>query len=223
MEFVNVLHKKLEEAAKVDNQLPMQKYMKNLFSFYGIKSPERKKVFKSFIRDLGIPEMESYQGIVLAMIQHEKREMNYCAIDLAIRCQKKYSNEKDLSYIKQMLLTRSWWDSVDGIIVNLLGVHLKKYPNQIPFMLQDFDQNGNLWLIRSSILFQLKYKKETDEELLFNRCLKYGSHSDFFIRKAIGWALREYAKTNPNSVYNFVDSAHKLSALSKKEANKHRN
>lgn len=221
MEFLNQLEKELFAKAETAFQEPMKKYMKNHFDFFGVKSPERKSIFTKVYKEVGLPSKENYKSEILAMMNYPKREMQYCAIDLAIRCQKKYNSIDDFNYISEMLATKSWWDSVDGIAPNILGNYLLMFPNEIEKVLNHYMASNNMWWHRSCILFQLKYKRKTNPELLFSLCDHFASNKEFFIRKAIGWALREYARTNPIAVYQFVDKA-QLSNLSIREANKHR-
>lgn len=221
MSFFTDLDLALRQAAKAENVEPMQNYMKNLFSYYGVRSPERRKIFAEIFKKWGLPSKETYKEQVLAMMNHPKREMHYSAIDLAIKCQKKYSTADDEPFIHELLCTNSWWDSVDGIAPNILGFHLKKYPTQVKNVMETYKKTDNIWLHRSCILFQLKYKKDTDKELLFDLCKHFGSSKEFFIQKGMGWALREYAKVNKQLVYEFVENT-PLSNLSKREALKHK-
>jgi 3-methyladenine DNA glycosylase AlkD len=219
--LLNTLELELNKHGSLERSIPMKKYMKNKFEYFGVKSPERKQIFSETLKSSGLPNKEYYKNLVLEMMKHPQREMNYCAIDLAIRCQKKYSDLSDIDYISEMLATRSWWDSVDSIAPHILGKYLQNYPNQIHPVLNKYMASNNMWWHRSCILFQLKYKKSTDEALLFALCEHFKDEKEFFIRKAIGWALREYCRTNAEAVYHFVDNT-SLSNLSKREACKHR-
>jgi 3-methyladenine DNA glycosylase AlkD len=116
-----------------------------------------------------------------------------------------------------MITHKSWWDSVDFISPNIAGVVLKKYPELIPDQVEAWMQSGNMWLQRTCLLFQMKYRMDTDKDLLFSLCVRLSGHKDFFIRKAIGWSLREYSKRNPTAVLEFVNT-HTISALSFREA-----
>lgn len=221
MDFLNDLILALEENRIPANKLPMENYMKNHFEFYGVRSPQRKEVFRSVWKKHGLPQRESYKGEILQMMNHPKREVNYCAIDLAIRCQKTYSDKSDLPWIKEMIETRSWWDSVDSIAPNLLGKYLLDFPEEKDRVISSFIQSKNMWLLRSCLIFQLKYKEKTDQYLLFALCKKFADSKEFFIQKAIAWALRQQAYINPTQVYYFIDNT-PLANLSIREANKHR-
>jgi 3-methyladenine DNA glycosylase AlkD len=115
------------------------------------------------------------------------------------------------------LITNSWWDSVDTISKYLLGQYLIEFPNETEKAIERFSNSENKWLNRSAILFQLGYKKNTNYELLFSECVKHSQSKEFFIQKAIGWALREYGSVNPGLVLNFVNNTD-LKPLSRKEA-----
>lgn len=221
MHLINELTLFFESAAVPADRGPMIKYMKEHFDFYGIRSPKRKELFREVLKANGLPPQEMFVSTVLDLMNHPKREMNYCAIDLAIKGQKKYSQPSDIVWIKEMIITRSWWDTVDGIAPNILGQFILSYPNQRDAIVEDFMQSDNMWLQRSCLLFQLKYKQHTDQELLFSLCKQLSSSKEFFIQKAIGWALRQHAYLERDAVYTFVDKQ-SLAKLSTREALKHK-
>jgi len=116
-----------------------------------------------------------------------------------------------------MICQKSWWDTVDLIATNLVGKLFQKFPELILYYITKWATSENLWLQRTTLLFQIKYKDKTDAALLFKLIESFAGHPDFFIRKAIGWALREYSRTDPQLVAEFVKN-HQLSSLSTKEA-----
>jgi 3-methyladenine DNA glycosylase AlkD len=118
------------------------------------------------------------------------------------------------------ILERSWWDTVDFISGTLVGWHMRMYPDLILPFTRKWMDSGNIWLQRSSLLFQLKYKKDTDTDLLSSYIQELKDSKEFFIRKAIGWILREYSKTNPSWVEKFINNNPDLSGLSKREGMK---
>lgn len=221
MELIQIFEQELLQNAVITDKNHMENYMKNNFEFYGVRSPLRKRIFRQIMKENKLPNAEEYKTIVLKMMHYPKREMNYCGIDLAIKCQKKYNSDTDLNYITTLITTNSWWDSVDIIAPNLLGNYLHIFPQLISNTLKEYKASHNIWLYRSCILFQLKYKSKTNANLLFEICKYFKDSKEFFVQKAIGWALREYAKTDAQTVYNFVDSTD-LVNLSKKEACKYR-
>jgi 3-methyladenine DNA glycosylase AlkD len=140
-------------------------------------------------------------------------------MDLMIKNKRKFV-ENDIHLLERLITQNSWWDSVDLLAGHLVGVYFQKFPEQRVLFVQRWDESKNMWLQRSVLVFQLKYKASTNTELLFQYCRKYSESKEFFIRKAIGWALRELAKTNPDSVIRFVNET-QLSGLSRREALKH--
>lgn len=149
----------------------------------------------------------------------EQREFQYTACDIAEKYLMLASNQA-IPFFENMIRTKSWWDTVDKIASNLIGPTILKYPKS-KLILDDWIRDSNMWIRRSAILFQLRYKYETDEQLLFKYCRHAMHEKEFFIQKAIGWALREYSKTSPSSVINFIDKYRsKLSSLSIREGSK---
>jgi 3-methyladenine DNA glycosylase AlkD len=133
---------------------------------------------------------------------------------------KRNYKKEDIQLIEKLITTNSWWDTVDTIAKNILGEYLLEYPLETENVIERFSNSDNMWLNRSAILFQLGYKQKTNFELLQSECEKHKNSNEFFIQKAIGWALREYTKTNPEMVRNYVANTN-LKKLSQKEALKH--
>lgn len=194
----------------------MEKYMKNQFQFLGIKSPERKLLFRNFVADNGLPSIENIDIIVRNLWQQPARELHYVGMELTARRKFLADNEK-INLIEWMLTHKSWWDTVDYIASNIVGVWFKSHPEEIYPITTKWMLSGNFWLQRTCLLFQLKYRNTTDLNLLFGFIEQLATEKEFFLRKAIGWALRELSKTNAEAVELFVDS-HDLSQLSRREA-----
>lgn len=218
MSFVSTLIKKLENNANAEQARAMEAYMQDLFSFYGIKAPTRKVVLKETITEFK-KELSATNVIEIAytLYQNLHRELHYCAIEIADRFLKKNYQVDDIYFIEKMIITNSWWDTVDFIAKHILGNYLLQFPDQIPVVISKFSSSKDIWLNRSAILFQLGYKEKTDAQLLFELCDEHKSSDEFFIKKAIGWALREYSKVNPEAVKKFVLETD-LKTLSRKEA-----
>lgn len=132
-----------------------------------------------------------------------EREYQYFAITLLERMIKK-ANFEIVDLLEYLIVNKSWWDSVDGIAVNLAGTFFNNYHDMIDDITYKWMNSGNMWLQRTCILFQLKYKQKTDFELMTKFILQCSGSNEFFIQKAIGWALREYSKTNPDAVIEFI-------------------
>ena len=191
-------------------------YMKDKFAFYGLKSPIRKELQKPFLLKSQLPLKENIENITLELWKRPEREIQYFAQELLQRYTKQFEL-KDISLFEYIITHKSWWDTVDFIASNILGPYFKKFPEQRKVYVEKWIASGNIWLQRSALLFQLKYKDEVDTVLL-----SYGINSllgskEFFINKAIGWSLRQYGKFNPSWVIEFVDKT-KLENLSRREA-----
>lgn len=194
----------------------MSRYMLGKFGFFGIQSPLRKQLSASFIAANGLPDPADFEGVVKQVWAMPQRELQYTIMEMASRKAFLYA-EHQIHLFEYMILQKSWWDTVDYIAANLVGSWLRKNPGKTTEVTAAFMNSGNMWLMRTVLLFQLKYRKETNEALLFETITALKTSPEFFIRKAIGWSLREYSKTNPEAVIRFVEN-NTLSGLSKREA-----
>lgn len=194
----------------------MKGYMKNQFEYIGLPSPLRKELAKTLYAEHGYPEPKELNDVVQQAWELPYREYKYFAMELMVRMKKKAGH--DAIFLYEDLITRdSWWDTIDLLAPSLVGYHMQQYPEERTKYINKWISSGNMWLQRSCVLFQLKYKLETDTRLLCSIILKLKDSKEFFIRKAIGWALREYSKTDPGFVVRFVQT-HELSGLSHREA-----
>jgi len=194
----------------------MKKYMKGQFDYFGIKSPERRELKKKFLDLHGFPEPDQMEDIVIECWQLPQREYQYFIMEILGRLAKKAEKRK-IDLYEYLVESKSWWDTVDYIASNLAGVHFQLYPELIKPYTEKWMDSGNMWLQRTAILFQLKYKKDTDLVLLSDYIHRLQGSKEFFIKKAIGWILREYSKTDPDWVIQFVLN-NDLANLSKHEA-----
>lgn len=190
-------------------------YMRNQFAFFGIKSPVRKDITKSVFSN-GLPGISEWETITREAWAQPQREWQYFAIDLAAKC-KKHWTDASINLFEWMVINKSWWDTVDAISSQLNSPWFLKYPEQIKPVTGKWNLSDNIWLQRCSILFQNPYKNKTDTTLLKKYILHLKDSNEFFIRKAIGWALRDYSGTDPEWVREFVRK-NKLSGLSEREA-----
>ncbi|MBU1096725.1 MAG: DNA alkylation repair protein [Bacteroidetes bacterium] len=214
--YVSEITELFKAHANPRNALPMKKYMKDLFEFYGIKTPERDELCKSYLKKENLPPVNQLNKIVKMFWALPQREFQYYAMRLTHK-QLNHLEEDFIDLFEFMITNKSWWDTVDFIASNLVGGHFKKHSKLIIPKSQLWLESNNIWLQRTSLLFQLKYKSKTDTGILFNNIKHLSKSEEFFIRKAIGWSLREYSKTDPAAVLKFV-TANELSNLSKKEA-----
>lgn len=215
---VEILAALYEENRNEENAGPMKKYMKDHFPFLGIKSPLRKELEKQFFKETEILKVPFNKDFVMGLWEKDEREYHYAAITYTGKFIKKLP--KDLIPFLEMLITaKSWWDSVDSI-APLVGELARRYPEVIEETIDGWSVDDNFWLRRTAILFQLKYKQQTNESLLYDYIVKNADSKEFFIQKAIGWALREYSKTNPVSVKAFIEG-NQLAPLSVREGSKY--
>ena len=191
-------------------------YMRNKSEYYGLPSPLRRQLLKDFIAASGYPPIVQLEEMVHYAWEQPQREWQYVALEITEKFVKK-ADKKLIELAEWMITNKSWWDTVDFVAPNIAGTLFEKYPEIKMEYIERWMQSGNLWLQRSSLIHQLRYNKTTDSALLFNLCERLAAHPDFFIRKAIGWSLRQYSKSNPEAVLDFVNS-HDLSNLSRKEA-----
>lgn len=210
----------MEPHRNEEKALPMAAYMKNNFPFLGIKTPERRTLFRAFVKENELPALQSIKEEVWALFQLKEREYHYVAIELLAKYQKQLTVE-DLPFCLKLIETNSWWDSVDAIAPKIVGDIVKADRVEGEAVMMEWAKSSNMWTNRASILHQLKFKEDTNEELLFATINRHAASKEFFIQKAIGWVLREYAKTSsPEIVRQFVENT-KLAPLSKREALKH--
>ena len=217
MSFILNLESDLHQKANCELAIPMENYMKNNFSFLGIKTEERRAIFKTNYEKHKSEIKANFRTIAWELFNKKEREFHQVAIDLLVKQFKKNYILEDIKLIENLIITNSWWDSVDVVAKYLLGGYLMQFPNETLKVIEQFSNSENMWLNRSAILFQLGYKQKTNPDFLFSECLKQSHSKEFFIQKAIGWALREYAKSNPEAVKEFVKTSN-LKPLSTKEA-----
>lgn len=195
----------------------MSAYMRHLFPFLGIPTPLRRAITHNALAGLPRPNEADLTAIVEALWALEEREYQYAACDLLSRYQA-VCTAAFLPEATRLITTKSWWDTVDGIATSVVGPLVSRHPDLAAEM-DRWIAGDNIWLARTALLYQLHYKGNTDSARLFRYCETRACDTDFFLRKAIGWALREYSKTDADAVRAFVaDHANVLSPLSKREA-----
>jgi 3-methyladenine DNA glycosylase AlkD len=187
MNFFNAISQDFQNASNKALAVPMANYLKNHFTFFGIKTEQRRTIFKSNYEKYKLEIKSNFREIAWELFQKQEREFHQCAIDLLqIEWKKNYLIE-DIQFIEKLITTYSWWDSVDTIAKYFLGGYLKQFP------------------------------QETYFDLLKSECEKHKNSNEFFIQKAIGWALRDYSRFNPTGVKEYVLST-QLKPLSTREA-----
>jgi 3-methyladenine DNA glycosylase AlkD len=216
LDYIHALADQYRRHANPTYAEAMRWYMKYNFDFFGIKTPARRVIDKAFVAQHGSPSVEMLHEMLPELWQMTEREFHYFAVELAARC-RFYRDENALSVIEMMITQRSWWDAVDAISTELVAPYFRAFPAKTHEIAHRWIESDNMWLQRTAIIFQRKHKQQTDTDLLFELVARRADSEEFFIRKGIGWALREYAKTNPEAVRTFV-AAQPLSALSRREA-----
>ncbi|WP_026673785.1 DNA alkylation repair protein [Alkalihalobacterium bogoriense] len=201
-----------------EKAIGMSAYMKNHFEFMGIQTPDRKKATSTLFKEWQVGKKAVDWEFIFDLWEQREREYQYVAIDY-LKKSKKLLVSEDLPKIKKLIITKSWWDTIDNLASGVVGHIILEFPEQVKVM-DEWVNDDNMWVRRTAILHQLSFKDKTDEKRLFSYCQRHGDDKEFFIAKAIGWSLRQYAKTNPQSVITFVENT-PLQNLSKREALKH--
>jgi 3-methyladenine DNA glycosylase AlkD len=215
--YTTALKSLLEAHVNPSEAAPMKKYMRDQFDYLGIKTPVRAGLQKDFIKEHGLPPLEDLSIITRELWALPQREFQYTATGLIGKMEKQLQPEF-ITTVEYLLVTKSWWDTVDTIAGNTVGVMFMRFPKVKSKYLKKWRKSDNFWLRRTTLLFQLGYKKETDFDLLCELIRENLGSEEFFINKAIGWALRQYAHTNPAPVKKFVKATKELHPLSRREA-----
>ena len=207
-----IRHKNEEQAQK------MSKYMLNKFEYIGIKTPERRKIFKNFFKEYKNEEKIDWE-FVNKCWKNKHREFQYIAADYLKNMKDKLTID-DIPKLKQLVLEKSWWDTIDNLDMTIGALALKD--SNVNKILLEWSLDENIWLRRIAIDHQLLRKDKTNTELLSKILKNNLGQTEFFINKAIGWALRDYSKTNPEWVRNFIEeNRENMAKLSIKEASKY--
>jgi 3-methyladenine DNA glycosylase AlkD len=217
--YVILLKELFEKNADPAQAAPMKKYMRDQFEYLGIKTPQNAALQKEFYVEHGLPDIKDLDEILRDLWALPQREFQYVGLGLLDKLEKKLPT-KFFKTIEYLIVTKSWWDTVDTLASHTVGTHFYRFPEAREKYLPKWRASKNIWLRRTAILFQLNYKKETDFELLGDIIRENLASKEFFINKAIGWALRQYARVDPKAVSKFVKST-PLHPLSQREAMKH--
>ena len=207
-----IQHKNEEQAQR------MSKYMLNKFEYIGIKTPERRKIFKNFFSEYKNEEKIDWE-FVNKCWENKYREFQYVAADY-LKNMKDKLTINDIPKFKRLILEKSWWDTIDNLDMTIGALALKD--SNVNKILLEWSLDENIWLRRIVIDHQLLRKEKTNTELLEKILKNNLGQAEFFINKAIGWALRDYSKTNPEWVKTFIEeNKEKMAKLSIKEASKY--
>jgi 3-methyladenine DNA glycosylase AlkD len=223
-ELIAAVREELAQVADPAKAPAMQAYMKSAMPYLGVPAPQLRRVCRAVFAAHPLASFEEWRETALALWREAHyREERYAAIGLTgDRRYRAYQRLDALPIYEEMIVTGMWWDYVDDLATHRIGSLLALYPEPMRATMLSWSRDANLWKRRTAILCQLSFKAATDEELLFACIAPNLLDKDFFIRKAIGWALREYSKTRPDTVRRYVrEHDTELSPLSRREALKH--
>jgi 3-methyladenine DNA glycosylase AlkD len=223
-ELIAAVHEELARVADPAKAPGMQAYMKSAMLYLGVTAPALRRVCRAVFAAHPLASFEEWRDTALVLWRDARyREERYAAIGLTgDRRYRSYQRLDALPIYEEMIVTGAWWDYVDDLATHRIGPLLALYPDPIRATMLTWSRAANLWKRRTAILSQLSFKAATDDELLFACIAPNIGEKDFFIRKAIGWALREYSKTQPDTVRRYVrEHEAELSPLSRREALKY--
>lgn len=205
----------LEKGDPITAQGQMR-YMRFKFEYYGLKAPRWMELSKTIFLQKGLLEGEELKMFARLCFEDVHRELHYFALEMVQKTLKKQPSEF-INFLEELIVTQSWWDSVDWL-AKLVGIHFKRYPELIIPTTEQWMASGNFWLQRVCLIFQLAYRTDTDFELMKKLILQVAISKEFFLQKGAGWALRQHTRTDPQAVMDFVGNNPQLSPLTKREA-----
>jgi 3-methyladenine DNA glycosylase AlkD len=219
--LIAAIRRELRASADAAKARPMRAYMKSVMPYYGVISPDQKSIWRRVFEAHVLQDDAEWRDTVLALWRTARfREERYAAIALTgHRAYKAFQTLDTLPLYEELIVSGAWWDYVDLIAGKRIGALLARYPAEMKPLLRAWSRSPDLWKRRTAILAQLGFKEATDLRLLY-ACIEPNlADREFFIRKAIGWALRQYAWTDPKEVRRDVRANRdRLSGLSVREA-----
>lgn len=219
MSLGKAVREALREAAEPGKAAAMRAYMKSPMPFLGVQAVPRRAALRQVFADHRIATAPEWRRTVLELWREaEYREERYAAVDLTgHRFYREFQTLYTVPMYEEMIVTGAWWDLVDELATHRMGGLLAAFPDSMRPLMLEWAHDADLWKRRTAILCQNRFRDRTDTALLY-ACIEPSlSDNDFFARKAIGWALREYAKVNPREVVRYVQ-AKGISGLSRREA-----
>jgi len=220
-ELVAALQQDFLSMASLEKGEAMSAYMKHKFVFHGVSAKERRQIFMPYLKQIKkMYTIDQKWHAVNELWDQENREFHYCALDILGTLKVAEYRLEDCDRIYSLLTTHAWWDTVDFLSAHVLGTYCKAYPSHSKEVISNFSQDESFWVRRSCLIFQLFYRQDTDVHLLFELIHAVKHDKEFFIQKAIGWSLRQYSKTNPDVVKEFLVSS-ELKGLALREASKY--
>lgn len=219
-ELVTAVRDGLAELADDGLAEQMRAYMKSEMAYRGVPTPPRQELTRRVFAEHPLADKESWLAAVLTLWREARfREERYCAISLAAyRPYVRWREPDVLPVYEEMIVTGAWWDYVDELAIRHVGPLLADHRPELTPVIRSWAVDRDLWKRRTAVICQIKAKHDTDLDLL-SACVEATmDEPDFFLRKGIGWALREYGRTDPDWVLDFVTAHPELSPLSRREA-----
>lgn len=218
-ELEGAFKESFESASNVTKAEQMSAYMRNQFEYYGIPMPKRVEISQDLIKKYPLKNFNDCKEFVSACFENEQREWQYTGLWVMIKHEKMW-DESILEFAENLATIKSWWDTVDTIAPNCIGRYLLKHPELQEALVKKWIASENMWINRIAIIHQLLFKEKTNLDILKNVIQNFNQSNEFFIQKAIGWALRQLSKTNQKAVIDIVKII-PLKPLSKREAIKY--
>lgn len=223
-DLIAAIREDLAHAASPALAPAMKAYMKSAMPFLGVQMPQVRQICRRVFAAHPLASFDEWRDTAFALWREARyREERYAAI--ALTGERRYQDYQRLDALpmyEEMIVTGAWWDYVDDLAIHQIGRLLALFPTQMRGTMLAWSRDANLWKRRAAMLCQISFKGATDEELLYACIAPNLSNKDYFMRAAIGWALREYSKTRPDAVRRYVrDHETELSPLSRREALKH--
>jgi 3-methyladenine DNA glycosylase AlkD len=209
-----------EAARDPERAIQTAAYMRGQFPFLGFSLPTLRALSRKVVAGLPRPTEDDLRAVALAGWARDEREYQYFACDW-LRTHLAAPGPGFLATARTLIVTKPWWDTVDPLATRFVGGLVKRHP-ELTTEMDAWSADDDMWLVRTALLHQLHYGADTDTDRLFGYCTRQAGHTDFFVRKAIGWALRHYARTDADAVRRYVaENGARLSPLSVREASKH--
>ncbi len=216
-DLVKFVQSNFKKLANKQKSVEMQAYMKTTMPFYGVQKPDRMPIYKAVKNDFAASDIHEYKNNVRALWALPHREEKYTALEYALK-HKQFITSGSLDLYEELIRDGAWWDFVDTIAVHLVGETLLHERKSVKTILDKWINDDDMWVRRTAILSQNKHKTNTDEKMLYKYIARRMHEREFFIAKAIGWALREYSYTSPKSVKQFIaQNKNELAPLSVRE------
>ncbi|MFK8025480.1 MAG: DNA alkylation repair protein [Ilumatobacter sp.] len=217
---IDDLRRRLESLADPVNAAPMAAYMRDRFEFLGVKTPERRATSREMIRDSRQWDVDDVVDGAVELRSLPQREFHYVASDLLARNASRL-RATDLAAMQRLVTLDAWWDTVDALASPTIGEMVLTH-DAVSEAMDEWIGSDDIWVARVALIHQLRFKERTDVDRLFAYSLRRADDTELFIRKAIGWALRQYARTEPGAVRSFIDEhTDRFSGLTIREATKH--